>query len=171
MPLYLDDTFYLEAPLKAYVKHDKITKVVKTSVNLAGTGRAIFASLTLNSAGTWRLIGHGRFTHPEDGNYLYTWISKSSTFWNTTQWNEFLEDENLKASFQAVKVENSNDYIDIHINAVVSITEQTTFDWCFSTNSSTSGTFFDAVTASSNLNINSLPINQAFFSGIKLTTK
>ena len=176
MPLRLDDTFYLEAPLKVYLDHDIVKDDVTTDKNLAGTARTIVSSITLLDAGTWKIVGYGRFRHPVAGKYLYTWIDKEATWMTSTEWNSFLGDDSLRESFQAVTIENDNDYVDIHIGTIVTITTSTTFNWSFTTDDTSTGVFFDATTGSSSNALisaiigNSKVENQAYFFAFKMSS-
>ena len=175
MPLNLQDTFYLEAPLKVYLDHDVVRSIVKSDKNLAGTGRAILTSITLPTAGDWKIVGYGRFKHPVAGKYLYTWIDKQAT-WINADWTAFLNDSALSKTLQAVKIENTSDYVDIHVESIVTITGSTTFNWSFTTDNATTGVFFDATSgASTNPLIdaiigNSEFENQAYFFAFKMSS-
>ena len=172
MPLSLKDTFYLEAPLKVYLDHDYEQTIVKSDKNLAGTDRVIFTSIILPTAGDWKIVGYGRFKHPVPGKYLYTWIDKE-TSWTTTEWDNFLNDNSLSKTLQAVKIENTSDYVDIHVSTIVTITGSTTFNWSFTTDDTTAtGVFFNANSgASTNLLISTVGFeNQAYFFGFKMSS-
>ena len=178
MPLRLQDTFYLEAPLKVYLDHDTVQSIVTSDKNLAGTGRAILASITLPTAGDWKIVGYGRFRHPVAGKYLYTWIDKE-TSWLTANWNSFLGDSALSKTLQAVKIENTGDYVDIHVESIVTTTSSTTFNWSFTTDdasTASTGVFFDATSgASANplisaINGESKVENQAYFFAFKMSS-
>lgn len=175
MPLRLEDTFYLEAPLKVYVRHKYINNVVKTDANLAGTNRTILSSITLTEPGDWKLVGYGRFKHPvANGKYLYTWIDNQAN-WSVTEWNAFLGDNDLKQTFQGIKFESTEDYVNIHINTVVTISDTTTFNWSFTADDNTTGIFFDTSSNSNNPLITSIQSqgnveNQAHFCGIKISS-
>ena len=175
MPLNLQDTFYLEAPLKVYLDHDIVRSVIKSDKSLAGTGRAILTSITLPTAGDWKIVGYGRFKHPVADKYLYTWIDKETTWASSTQWNSFLNDTTLSKTLQAIKIENTGDYVDIHVESIVTITVSTTFNWSFTTDDDTTGVFFDATSASTNplivaINTGSEFENQAYFFGFKISS-
>ncbi len=176
MPLRLEDTFYLEAPLKVYIEHDYKQSIIKTDDNLAGTGRAILASITLPTAGTWKIVGYGRFKHPVAGKYLYTWIDKETTWASSTQWDSFLGDTTLSKTLQAVKIENIYDYVDIHVESIVTITGSTTFNWSFTTDDATIGVFFESTSgASANplidaINLGGKVENQAYFFAFKMSS-
>lgn len=176
MPLRLQDTFYLEAPLKVYIDHDIVKDIVTTDKSLAGTGRAILSSIILPEAGTWKIVGYGRFRHPVAGKYLYTWIDKETTWASSTEWSSFLSDVPLRESFKAVKIENPDDYVDIHIGAIVTITSAETFNWSFTTDDTSTGVFFDSSNGSSNnaliiaINSEGKVENQAYFFGFKMSS-
>ena len=176
MPLRLKDTFYLEAPLKVYIEHDYEQSIVKTDHTLAGTDRVIFADITLPTAGDWKIVGYGRFKHPVAGKYLYTWIDKETTWASSTQWNSFLNDTTLSKTLQAVKIENTDDYVDIHVESIVTITVSTTFNWSFTTDDATTGVFFDATSGASTnplisaINLGGKVENQAYFFGFKMSS-
>ena len=176
MPLNLEDTFYLEAPLKVYLDHDTVKSIVTSDKNLAGTGRAILDSITLPTAGDWKIVGYGRFKHPVPGKYLYTWIDKEETWALSTDWDGFLNDIALRESFQAVKIENTDDYVDIHIGTIVTITSSKTFNWSFTTDDATTGVFFDATSGASTnplittINSGSKVENQAYFFAFKMSS-
>ena len=180
MPLNLQDTFYLEAPLKVYLDHDTVQSIVTSDKILAGTGRAILASITLPTAGDWKIVGYGRFKHPVAGKYLYTWIDKE-TNWSSTQWDNFLNDNALSKTLQAVKIENTGDYVDIHVESIVTTTSSTTFNWSFTTDHDSTGVFFDATSGASTnpliIAINGIDINgeskvenQAYFFAFKMSS-
>jgi hypothetical protein len=175
MPLNLQDTFYLEAPLKVYLDHDIVRSVIKSDKSLAGTGRAIFSSITLPEAGNWKIVGYGRFKHPVAGKYLYTWIDKQSD-WLSSDWTSFLDDSTLSKTLQAVKIEHINDYVDIHVESIVTITVSTTFNWSFTTDNATTGVFFDATSGASTnplisaINTGSEFENQAYFFAFKMSS-
>ena len=175
MPLNLDDTFYLEAPLKVYIEHDYEQSIVKTDHTLAGTDRVIFADITLSTAGDWKIVGYGRFKHPVAGRYLYTWIDKQAN-WLSSDWTSFLGDSALSKTLQAVKIENTDDYVDIHVESIVTITVSTTFNWSFTTDDATTGVFFDATSGASTnpliIEINSVGKveNQAYFFAFKMSS-
>ncbi len=172
MPLNLKDTFYLEAPLKVYLKHENVQSIVKSDKNLAGTDRVIFTSIILPTAGDWKIVGYGRFKHPVPGKYLYTWIDKE-TSWTNTEWDNFLNDSALSKTLQAVKIENTSDYVDIHVDTIVTITgtSSTTFNWSFTTDDTTR-VFFNATSgASTNPLISTVGFeNQAYFFGFKMSS-
>ena len=172
MPLNLQDTFYLEAPLKVYLDHDIVRSVIKSDKSLAGTGRAILTSITLPTAGDWKIVGYGRFKHPVAGKYLYTWIDKETTWLSSTEWNSFLDDTTLSKTLQAIKIENTGDYVDIHVESIVTITGSTTFNWSFTTDDATTGVFFDATSgASTNPLISAVGVeNQAYFFAFKMSS-
>lgn len=172
MPLRLQDTFYLEAPLKVYLEHDYEQSIVKSNVSLTGTDRVIFTDITLPKAGDWKIVGYGRFKHPVAGKYLYTWIDKETTWSSSTQWDSFLDDSTLSKTLQAVKIENTNDYVDIHVSTIVSITDSTTFNWSFTTDDTTTEVFFDAISGTStNPLISTVGVeNQAYFFGFKISS-
>ena len=178
MPLRLKDTFYLEAPLKVYLDHDYEQSIVTSDDNLAGTDRVIFTSITLPTAGTWKIVGYGRFKHPVAGKYLYTWIDKEETSWSTANWNNFLDDSTLSKTLQAVKIESTDDYVDIHVSTIVTITAETTFNWSFTTDDTTTGVFFESTSGASTnpliVTINTGPSskveNQAYFFGFKMSS-
>ena len=176
MPLNLEDTFYLEAPLKVYLDHDTVKSIVTSDKNLAGTGRAILDSITLPTAGDWKIVGYGRFKHPVPGKYLYTWIDKEETWASNTEWNSFLGDDSLRESLQAVKIENVNDYVDIHIETIVTTTSSTTFNWSFTTDDTSVGVFFDTTSGASTnplittINSGSKVENQAYFFAFKMSS-
>ena len=176
MPLRLKDTFYLEAPLMVYIEHDYEQSIVKTDHTLAGTDRVIFADITLPTAGDWKIVGYGRFKHPVAGKYLYTWIDKETTWASSTQWNSFLNDTTLSKTLQAVKIEHINDYVDIHVESIVTITVSTTFNWSFTTDNATTGVFFDATSGASTnplisaINTGSEFENQAYFFAFKMSS-
>ena len=149
MPLRLEDTFYLEAPLKVYLDHDTVKSIVKSDKNLAGTDRTILTSITLPTAGDWKIVGYGRFKHPVAGKYLYTWIDKEATWASSTEWDSFLGDSALSKTLQAVKIENTGDYVDIHVESIVTTTSSTTFNWSFTTDDTSVGVFFDATSGAS----------------------
>ena len=178
MPLRLEDTFYLEAPLKVYLDHDTVQSIVKSDKNLAGTDRTILTDITLPTAGDWKIVGYGRFKHPVAGKYLYTWIDKE-TSWSSTQWNSFLNDSALSKTLQAVKVESTDDYVDIHVESIVSISGSTTFNWSFTTDDASTestGVFFDATSGASTnplisaINGESKVENQAYFFAFKMSS-
>lgn len=176
MPLRLKDTFYLEAPLKVYLDHDIVKDTVITDKNLAGTGRTILSSITLPEAGTWKIVGYGRFRHPVAGKYLYTWIDKEADWISSTHWSSFLNDVPLRESFKAVKIENPDDYVDIHVSTIVTISGLTEFNWSFTTDDTSTGVFFDSSNGSSNNALISAIIsqgkaeNQAYFFGFKMSS-
>ena len=175
MPLRLSDSFYLEAPLKVYVNHKYVKTVVNSDVNLAGTNRVILASVTVPEAGNWKIVGYGRFKHPvANGKYLYTWIDDQIS-WNSTEWSSFLSNDNLKQTFQAVRIENVNDYVEITVNTLLTVTESKTFNWSFTTDDNSIGTFFDCSTPSTNALIGALQNsgnveNQAYFFAFKISS-
>lgn len=178
MPLRLKDTFYLEAPLKVYLDHDYEQSIVKADKNLAGTGRAILTSIVL-PAGTWKIVGYGRFRHPvASGKYLYTWIDKQAD-WLSSDWSTFLGDSTLSKTLQAVKIEDVNDYVDIHVSTIITITSEETINWSFTTDHATTGVFFDASNGTSTNPQNPLIVaihgknkveNQAYFFGFKISS-
>lgn len=172
MPLKLQDTFYLEAPLKVYLDHDYEQAIVTSDENLAGTDRVIFTSITLPTAGTWKIVGYGRFKHPVAGKYLYTWIDKETTWTSSTEWDNFLNDTTLSKTLQAVKIESTDDYVDIHVDTIVTITGETTFNWSFTTNDTTTGVFFESTSGpSTNQLISTVGFeNQAYFFGFKMSS-
>jgi hypothetical protein len=176
MPLRLQDTFYLDAPLKVYLDHDIVKDIVTTDKSLAGTGRAILSSITLPDAGTWKIVGYGRFRHPVAGKYLYTWIDDRNMWTGPSDWNSFLGNASLKETFQAVKIENPVDYVDIHIGTIVTITSSTTFNWSFTTDDATTGVFFDATSGASTnplittINLEGKVENQAYFFAFKMSS-
>ena len=176
MPLRLQDTFYLEAPLKVYLDHDIVKSIVTLDESLAGTGRAILSSITLPEEGDWKIVGYGRFKHPVAGKYLYTWIDKETTWASSTQWDSFLGDSALSKTLQAVKIENTGDYVDIHVESIVTITGSTTFNWSFTTDNATTGVFFDATSGASTnplisaINTGSEFENQAYFFAFKMSS-
>lgn len=179
MPLRLQDTFYLEAPLKVYLDHDYKQSIVTADKSLDGTDRVIFSSITLPKAGTWKIVGYGRFKHPvAAGKYLYTWIDKQ-TNWVSSDWSTFLGDSTLSKTLQAVKVENVDDYVDIHVSTIVTISGSTKFNWSFTTDHATTGVFFDATSGTSTNPQNPLIAaihgkskveNQAYFFGFKISS-
>lgn len=171
MPLNLQDSFYLEAPLKVYLDHDYEQAIVNSDKSLAGTNRAIFSSVTLLTAGDWKIVGYGRFKHPVAGKYLYTWIDKE-TSWTSTEWDNFLNDTTLSKTLQAVKIESTDDYVDIHVETIVTITGSTTFNWSFTTDDISVGVFFDATSgASTNPLISTVGFeNQAYFFAFKMSS-
>lgn len=175
MPLRLQDTFYLEAPLKVYLDHDTVKSIVAVDKSLAGTDRAIFASITLPEAGTWKIVGYGRFRHPVAGKYLYTWIDNEAS-WTTSEWSSFLGNDSLKNTLQAVKIENTSDYVDIHVSTIVTITGSTTFNWSFTTDDASVGVFFSATSGTSvnplifAINGNSKVENQGYFFAFKMSS-
>ena len=175
MPLRLEDSFYLEAPLKVYVRHKYISNIVKTDANLAGINRKILCSITLSEPGDWKIVGYGRFKHPvANGKYLYTWVDNQIN-WSMSEWDTFLTNNDLKQTFQGIKFENTNDYVDIHINTVVTISDTQTFNWSFTTDDNTTGIFFDSSNTSNNPLISSIQSqgnveNQAYFCGIKISS-
>ncbi|MDB4507295.1 hypothetical protein N9064_00235 [bacterium] len=176
MPLNLEDTFYLEAPLKVYLDHDTVQSIVTSDKSLAGTGRAIFSSVTLPTAGDWKIVGYGRFSHPVAGKYLYTWIDKEVTWASSTDWDSFLDDSSLSKTLQAVKIENTGDYVDIHVESIVTTTSSTTFNWSFTTDDASTGVFFDATSGASinplisAINLGGKVENQAYFFAFKMSS-
>ena len=177
MPLRLKDTFYLEAPLKVYLDHDYEQSIVTADKSLVGTNRVKFSSITLPDAGIWKIVGYGRFKHPvAAGKYLYTWIDKQAT-WANSDWSSFLNDSTLSKTLQAVKVEDVDDYVDIHVSTIVTINGSTEFNWSFTTDDTSTGVFFDATTNVTSANplivaINSISKveNQAYFFGFKMSS-
>lgn len=174
MPLKLDDTSYFEAPLKVYLDHEKVSSIVKSNLSLQGNDRVKFATIILPSAGTWKIICHGRFTHPNSsGKHLYTWIDYH-TNWTSTEWTNFFSNEQLKQTFQAIKIEN-NDNVDINISTIITITdtEPKTFNWSFSTDDSSATTefFLSTFGTSNNPLISAVQYeNQALFFGFKISS-